>query len=320
LTVTGTVNLLNTIGSTASTTNWNLNGGALTANGFQLYQGTNPGAQLVNLNFNGGVLAAGASDNAPTTDFLPALTGLTADVEAGGALIHTNGHTVTIAAALLHGAGSPDGGLAVSGSGTLTLTAASTYTGPTSVNATTLIVSGSLAGTDALSVTNGGKAELETPNDVNSTARVSLGGGALQTLASQTQTLGDLTLASGSSTLTLGATGSIIDFADSSSDTWTGALAINDWNGNGAALGGGGSDQIFIGSSADLSQAQLAEVTFINPTVNGVTYNQTSGALQLADGELVAAVPEPGAWAMVIGGMGVLAVWQRSRRGRRNHG
>jgi hypothetical protein len=30
--------------------------------------------------------------------------------------------------------------------------------------------------------------------------------------------------------------------------------------------------------------------------------------------ELVAAVPEPGAWGMMAAGVGMIAVWRRSRR------
>jgi fibronectin-binding autotransporter adhesin len=214
----------------------------------------------------------------------------------------------------LGGALSGAGGLKASGAGSLTLSGASGYTGATTVTGT-LIVTGALNGTTALLV-NGGTAELESPTALNSSAHVTLAAGTLVTLAGQTNNLSDLTLGAGSSTLTLGATASVINFADSSADTWTGTLAINDWNGNGADLNGGGSDQIFIGATADLSPAQLADITFVNPTIDGVSYFTSFGAEQLADGELIAAVPEPGTWASLLGGFGMLIVWQRSRRRR----
>jgi hypothetical protein len=112
--------------------------------------------------------------------------------------------------------------------------------------------------------------------------------------------------------LTLGATGSIIDFADSSANApnWTGTLAINDWNG--ASLGGG-SDQVFIGSTADLTAGQLADITFVNGTEDGNSFT-SMGATQLANGEIVAAVPEPDTLAMMLAGTAMLGVWQRRRR------
>ena len=108
-------------------------------------------------NFNGGTLKA-AADHA---SFVTALT--SANVQAGGAKIDTNGHAVTIDQPLLHDASlgaTADGGLTKQGAGTLTLTGASTYTGPTSVSAGTLLVNGTLGSTSAptglVTVTNNG--------------------------------------------------------------------------------------------------------------------------------------------------------------------
>ena len=114
--------------------------------------------------------------------------------------------------------------------------------------------------------------------------------------------------------MTLGATGSILDFADSSGDTWTGTLSISGWNG---ASAGGGSDRIFIGSTEDLTSQQLADIRFINGSMNGNSFTSDS-AVQLSDGELVAAavVPEPGAWGMLLGGLATLVGLQRSYRRR----
>ncbi len=99
--------------------------------------------------FNGGTFAPNAAAAGRT------LSGLTtAHVSAGGAIIDTSdlpaGATYTIAQALLTDPaldGAADGGLVKKGAGTLALSGANTYTGPTKVEAGTLVA----ANADALS-------------------------------------------------------------------------------------------------------------------------------------------------------------------------
>jgi autotransporter-associated beta strand protein/T5SS/PEP-CTERM-associated repeat protein len=89
------------------------------------------------VNFNGGLLQAGASNaNFIATD--DAAANLTLNVLAGGALIDTQGFDVTITKQLLGSTG--DTGLKKLGIGTLTLAADPTYNGNTTVNAGTLTV------------------------------------------------------------------------------------------------------------------------------------------------------------------------------------
>jgi autotransporter-associated beta strand protein len=68
-------------------------------------------------------------------------------------VLDTAGFDATIAAALVHGTGTPDGGLTKIGNGTLTLSGASTYNGATAVSGGTLAVNGSI-GTNTVTVTN----------------------------------------------------------------------------------------------------------------------------------------------------------------------
>ena len=75
-------------------------------------------------------------------------------MQAGGAIIDSAGHTVSINQALLDGTGG--GGLTKLGAGTLYLNGANTYTGPTLVNAGTLGGTGIILG----SVTVAGGAGL----------------------------------------------------------------------------------------------------------------------------------------------------------------
>ncbi|MDY0167389.1 MAG: autotransporter-associated beta strand repeat-containing protein [Thermoguttaceae bacterium] len=108
----------------ATTATVNLNGGMLQANRVDVQSGTNT------FNFNGGTLVAGAS----STTFMEGLNA--ANVQAGGAMINTNGFNITIAQMLLDGGGG--GGLTKQGSGVLTLSGENTYTGVTTVSQGTL--------------------------------------------------------------------------------------------------------------------------------------------------------------------------------------
>jgi fibronectin-binding autotransporter adhesin len=120
--------------ATGNTTGiFNLDGGTLTVN--KVYKATG-GTINSTFNFNGGTLKA-LRDN---TDFMTGLSN--AVVKSLGAVIDTNGKSVTLGQALT--AGSPSGGLTKNGLGTLTLSGASTYTGETSVAAGRLSLTGSL--------------------------------------------------------------------------------------------------------------------------------------------------------------------------------
>jgi autotransporter-associated beta strand protein len=73
---------------------------------------------------------------ASSTAYIGGLTN--AFIQAGGARIDTNNFTITVSQALLTDPVSSGGGLTKDGGGTLTLTGANTYTGPTTVTAGTL--------------------------------------------------------------------------------------------------------------------------------------------------------------------------------------
>jgi len=131
---TGVVDLMNTAATATNTIN--LNGGTLTANQIKATSAT--GTRVIN--FNGGTLKAAGSGLAST--FLASGVATTANVRNGGAIIDTNGNTVTIGQALVHstigGDNAIDGGLTKINSGTLTLSGANTFTGAATVNAGTL--------------------------------------------------------------------------------------------------------------------------------------------------------------------------------------
>lgn len=121
-----------TSGTASSTFNL-LSGGTLVVG--RIINGTGgPTGAGTTFNFNGGTLRASAS----STTFMQGLT--TANVQAGGAVINTNGFSDTIGQTLVASTTSPGGGLTKLGAGTLTLsgTAANTYTGGTTITAGTL--------------------------------------------------------------------------------------------------------------------------------------------------------------------------------------
>jgi autotransporter-associated beta strand protein len=151
ISVSGSFNLDNNAGGTLQTTLVNLNGGSLAVSNF-LDSVTGSG-HLQQINFNGGTLKANANDPVGNS-FLPAFSGLTVYVNGGaGALINPNGYSITVSNAIVHGSGTPDGGLTLNGSGTLTLAGANTYNGPTAVSNGTLVVIGSIS-TNTVTVTN----------------------------------------------------------------------------------------------------------------------------------------------------------------------
>jgi fibronectin-binding autotransporter adhesin len=128
---TGEFNLNGDYSST-STVALNLNGGDLTVG--SLVDTTGNTAFMF---LNGGTLTAAANDNTNGSAlFFPAFNNLTVAVEGGGAIINDGGFNITVAATLQD----EGGGLTKLGNGTLTLTGANGYSGPTIINSGTLQV------------------------------------------------------------------------------------------------------------------------------------------------------------------------------------
>jgi autotransporter-associated beta strand protein len=160
---TGAVNAvvdLNNAGGVTANNTFNLDGGTLTF--AQVITNNDNGTAV--FNFNGGTLRAAASDNptATTPVYFMDLggAGQRANVRNGGAQVDTNGFNVTIKEALRHsnigGDSASDGGLSKSGLGKLTLSGVNTYTGPTTINSGTLALAstGSIATSSAI-IANG---------------------------------------------------------------------------------------------------------------------------------------------------------------------
>jgi autotransporter-associated beta strand protein len=208
--------------------------------------------------------------------------------------------------------GSGTGAIRITNSGTTTFNGNSTYTGFTRINSGTLVLNGAISGTIQVELGASGGAAAPTltlgaSNLINSGAKMELNIGTLNT-GGFSQTMGAFTL-KGVGNIDLGSGSSILQFADSSAVAWTGSLTIKNWSGD--VVNGGGTDQLFFGTTASgLTAGQLALVSFLDPA--GFTAG-TYAASILSTGELVP-IPEPATMAMFVGGLGMLALYRRMRR------
>ena len=218
LTIQGNAQVTATNGVVGNSTAWglNLNGGTLTTPsidyGPHAFNGT------TNLNFNGTLVKASANNANFITvtngyDFAPI-------IQAGGALLDTNGFNIGISASLT-GAGP----LTKLGNGTLTLSAANAFTGTTAVNAGTLVQQSSTA-SSAHVVASGAVLELNTASTLNGPSTSFSGGGTLRKSGAGTSVW-----PATAATFAMGA-GSLIDIQEgrftagsSANENWTNNLS-----------------------------------------------------------------------------------------------
>jgi len=231
-------------------------------------------------NFNGGVLKAAASS---TTFFQgnaasPAIPIVTV-VKSGGAIIDTTNFNISVLEPLQHDSAlgaTPDGGLVKKGVGTLTLTAASTYTGNTVVSNGTLVVNGSLGLTTVMVATN---ATLAGTGSLGSNVLVNAGG---TITAAGVGTLGALTVVSnvtllGNAALDINANTLTNDVLKAGSIAYGGTLTVTNVAGT---LVAGDSFKLF--NSPNITGTFAAtNLPALNPGLGWVTTNLANGILSI---------------------------------------
>jgi autotransporter-associated beta strand protein len=217
--------------------------------------------------------------------------------------------------------GTTSGTLTKNGSGTWTLTGANTYTGSTTINAGTLTAADSsgsaLGSTSSIVINSTGTLLLGASNQINNSATMTLNGGTFKTAGFSERQLSGVTVTPGIGALTLssnsiidlGAGASILAFANSSAQAWSGTLKIYNWSGNPAV--GNGTDQLYFGTdSTGLTAQQLSQIAFYSDS--GTTFLGSAIFMSGLDGE-VGPVPEPATWFAAALLAGATAWSQRHR-------
>ena len=279
VTVNGALDMFYTSGgSTVGNFALNLNGGTLAV---QNFQESTWGSQSGAIYFNGGTLAALTGDVG--NGFFPNTPAqLTAVVNAGGAIVNDKGNSITFNAGLLHGTGSPDGGLTKLGTGTVTLNGANTYTGNTTISTGTLALgsSGSLA-SGHIAISSGAIFDVTATSGFNLVVNQSLGNSTSPGRISGSVTTGpgivSLVFSNGSPSLTI-ANGTL---------TLAGGTYFN-INNPGPALGLG----TYLLVTNDLSGTGFITgqtPTNVTVTGNGVVTN-TYPSLEITNGAIYLAI------------------------------
>ena len=128
-----------TLFSKSGTTNVNLEtNGTMQIYEFSAANGGNGGNAGSSFNFDGGTLRAIASANMMPGSIFAGGASAGVYVQAGGAILDSNGNNPSISANLLHGGPATDGGVTKVGSGSWTLNGSNSYNGGTTVSGGTL--------------------------------------------------------------------------------------------------------------------------------------------------------------------------------------
>ena len=270
------------------------------------------------------------------------------DLTVSGAVSGSNNLTIVGSYTVYTGASSTSiAAQTVSGTGAVVMTGASTYTGTTTVSSGKLVVSGSLSGTTAVSVSSG--AELNVNGLVNTAAGIALNGvlSGAGTVGAVTTTGGTVSPGNSIGTLNTGNLslngGAHLAIEIGRTAAGAGTLSNDRVNVTGGITLASGADlqltmatgqfspilgdvlYLVINDSVDAVSGVFTQLNGVNTnlnegsqfTFNSQTY-QISYAANFSGGSAndiaLTVVPEPGTWAMLVGGFGVLIGFQRRRK------
>lgn len=293
------------IGRDNGTGTFNLNGGTVTTKKIE------GGSGSATVNFNGGIVKAKQDDS----NFITNLD--TANLQGGGAVIHSNGFNVGTSQVF-----TGTGGITKTGAGILTIDNTSSYSGATTVDEGTLIINGNIStsslttvdsgatlsgsGTVGAAVINGTLAVGNSPGQMNFTNGVDLNG----------ITIMEIDGISGAG---------VVGGHDFINLTGAGAAGILTYGGTltldiGTALGAGTyawnlfdfaseTDTFATISLADQYSGSLANngsgIWGLSDGSNTWQFNESTGVLGLT------VIPEPG--TVLLGSLGMLALLRRRR-------
>jgi autotransporter-associated beta strand protein len=301
----------------------NLNGGTVNTG-----QVVNVGTGA--LNFNGGTLRAVA----PVAEFVGASVQTT--VQAGGAIIDTNGFSTSLSSFLSHDPSlDMDGGLRKRGEGVLTVTNAASYNGPTVVEAGTLALGGSISGSANIAVRAGATLNPTAAGDFLLNSIQTLGGSGTVLGNVNTETgarlspgddIGNLTIggnlnltlavtpnASAALIFGLAGTNDRITLTTGSVAIGTGLLGFNDFAFTTLTGFAPGTYTLFDTSTAISGSLDNANLT---GSLGGFT--GTLGFAESGQDLVLVVVPEPGSAALLLASFGSLLGLRRFRSGQRS--
>ncbi|MFM1902730.1 MAG: hypothetical protein RLZZ440_630, partial [Planctomycetota bacterium] len=250
-------------------------------------------------------------------------TGNTEDISSklvtfaeGGATIDTNGNDVTFA----NGVGNfGNGGLTKAGAGTLTLSSANFYYGPTAINGGTLSIADDAALGDSFTAAplslGGGVLQATAP--VTSTRAVNVSGSNGIDVVNDTDTVQLDGVIDGTGSIAKTGAGSLVLNGQNISvaTSWSGGLTVSE----GTVSLGGGQPNAFnaIGTGPiTLANSAVLNLNGYDGTFNATSWGNLSNAMTVAeDATAVMNVPGRFTWSGPVSGSGQLTVNVRDIRG-----